>query len=151
MMRPRVRNSGFTLYEVMVGILILVIFFAVAGKLFNSVILLGAASENLSNASSRTDSALFRLRADVWDSKSIVVADARSITLTRSDGSQIVWTLTPDEGISRAGPTAKSEQWEGIGKGWAFSTDAVSLTVAENKEVPVRLVSQVLISRRMPS
>jgi prepilin-type N-terminal cleavage/methylation domain-containing protein len=151
MTRPRSSKPAFTLIEVTIAIIILVIFFAVAGKLFNSVILLGAAGESLSNTSAQTDSAIFQLHSDVWNSKSIAVVDSRSVKLTLSDGSQIAWTLAPDSGLTRSGPAVTTEQWDSTGKSWTFSADAVSLTIAENTRVPQRLLSQILLAQRHQS
>jgi prepilin-type N-terminal cleavage/methylation domain-containing protein len=151
MRRPRSSSRAFTLIEVTIAIIILVIFFAIAGKIFNSAVLLSAAGENLSDASARTDSALYQLRADVWDSQSITVPDPHTVALVRSDGSQISWTLNPDLGLTRIGPTVTTEQWDAIGKEWTFSTDPVSLIIVQKSEIPVRLVSQILLAQRTQS
>jgi prepilin-type N-terminal cleavage/methylation domain-containing protein len=150
-MHNRSQKPGFSLVELLMALSILAIFFTVSEKIFNSAILLGAAGENLSNTSSRIDSALFQLRADVWNSKSISVTGPQSVDLTLADGTQITWKIDPDQGIFRTQPTGTSENWLALGKDWTFSTDNLSLTIADKSTAPTRLISQFLLAQRMRS
>src|SRR5580704_1687215 len=112
MSRKRSFKSGFTISELLMSLLILVIFFALAGELFNSSVLLSAAGEKLSNNSSRTDSALFQLRADVWNAKTISVSSAQSVDLSLADGTQVSWKIDPDQGVIRTVIEGSPEHWE---------------------------------------
>jgi hypothetical protein len=149
MTRPRSLKPAFTLGEILISLIILTIFMAAATQLFRSTILLGSASENLSNTSARTDSALFQLRADVWNSKTISVPTSQSVDLTFSDGRQISWKITPDQGLTRTDPQAHSQTWPTIGNDWTFSTDSISLTISDKSPAPTRLASQILLAQKI--
>ena len=147
----RSHKPAFTLGEVLMSLFLLAIFLTVSTNLFRSTILLGSASEDLSNTSSRIDSALYQLRADVWNSKSIAVPTPQSLDLTRPDGRQISWKIDPDQGLIRTEQDARPELWQTIGNDWTFSADAVSLAVSDKSGAPTRLASQLLLAQSMHS
>jgi hypothetical protein len=146
MTRSRPLKPAFTIGEVLISLILFTIFLTLAGQLFRSTILVGSASENLSNTSSRIDSALFQLRADVWNSKSIAVPTPQSVDLTLADGRQISWKIDPDQGVIRAEPNTRPQIWQTIGSDWTFSTDPISLTITDKSPAPTRLISQLLLA-----
>ncbi len=103
------RHRGFTIIEVLATLALLVIFFDVAGKLFRSTILTGAACQQISNESARTDSAMYQLRRDVWNARQLGSLKPGTIGITSSDGENITWRFDAD-GATRTG-TGAAEHW----------------------------------------
>jgi hypothetical protein len=126
---------------------LLVIFFAAAGEMFRSTVLLDRDCQTLSDHASRVDSALFRLRRDVWNSRQIVVGDTRRLELTTFTD-QIVWKTNADGSVTRSAPNQRSTRWDGIAATWALSSDGIGLTISDGGSVPMRLTSQVLLAKR---
>jgi hypothetical protein len=147
-MRPRLHKPGFNMIELLMALGLLVTFFAIAGTIFSSTVQLSAAGEKLSDSSATIDSALYQFRADVWNAKSIAVTDPKSVDLILSDGQTISWKISDDQILSRSGEKATAEHWPAVAKNWEFSTDGFSLTISEKKEVPTRLVSELLLWQR---
>jgi prepilin-type N-terminal cleavage/methylation domain-containing protein len=140
-------EGGFTLTEILVTLILLLLFFSAAGELFRSTILLSWGSQEFSNRASKFDSAVFQLRRDAWNSSRIVATGPQSVDLTGPDGTQTAWKI--DRGsLTRTDPRSRTERWEFIGDDWSFSTDGVSLTISDGASAPMRLASQILLCER---
>ena len=129
-MNSRQRDRGFTIIEVLATLMLLVIFFDVAGKLFRSTILTGAACQQISNESARTDSAMYQLRRDVWNARQLDSPRPGTIGITSSDGGNVTWRFD-GEGVTRTGAGA-AEHWQdacrkcgvNVGGRWVEIADA---------------------------
>lgn len=138
---------GFTMIEIMMALSILVLFFGFSGEVFRSNVLLSSASQNLCDDASRIDSVLRLLRADVWNCRSMTLADPRSLDLSFSDGTKVSWKIDSQNSMVRTDAAGHAEHWEAVGAGWTFSTDKVSLAISDGSSVPTRLVSQLLLAQ----
>jgi hypothetical protein len=141
-------RRGFTILEVIMTLGLLVMFFAASGEVFRSTVLLSSAGENLSNQSSQIDSAVWQLRKDVWNSRSISVPATNSVELSIDDKTSILWKIDSAGDLVRATPSGNPQRWPAIGTGWTFSTDAVSISISDGSSAPIRMISQVLLSRK---
>jgi prepilin-type N-terminal cleavage/methylation domain-containing protein len=129
-MNSRQRHRGFTIIEVLATLALLVIFFDAAGKLFRSTILTGAACQQISNESARTDSAMYQLRRDVWNARRLDSAELGTIGITSTDGGNITWQFDAD-GTTRTAAGA-AEHWPdtcrncsvSVGERWVEIADA---------------------------
>jgi prepilin-type N-terminal cleavage/methylation domain-containing protein len=139
------RHRAFTLTEVLMALSLLTLFFAAAGEIFKSTVLLSWNDPQSSNRASQIDSALFQLRRDVWNSPQISVPKTKSADL-ESDGGTILWTIDPDGNITRTDPHGQTEQWKTIAKNWSLTTDDICLTINDGSD-EMRLPSQILLSR----
>jgi hypothetical protein len=126
---------------------ILVLFFGFSGEVFRSTVLLSSASQNLCDDASRTDSVLRLLRTDVWNCRSMTLADPRSLELSFSDGTKVSWKIDPNNTVVRTDAAGHDQRWDAIGSGWTFSTDKVSLAISDRSSAPTRLVSQLLLAQ----
>jgi len=140
-------KKGFTLTELLVSLILLVLFFSAAGELFKSTILLSSGSQELSNRASQIDSALFQLRRDVWNSVQIAAAGPRSVDLSSPDGTKTAWRIDLGS-LTRTDAGGQTERWESVGDDWSFSTDGVSLTISDAASAPTRLASQILLAEK---
>ncbi|MGD0388239.1 MAG: hypothetical protein ABSC42_04710 [Tepidisphaeraceae bacterium] len=140
---------GFTLTEVVVSLILLVLFFSAAGELFRSTVLLSSGSQEFSNRASQIDSAVFQLRRDVWNSVQIAATSPQSVDLSFSDGTKTAWKIELGS-LARTDPRGQTERWQAVGNGWCFSTDGVSLTISDAAAAPIRLASQILLAERGP-
>ena len=140
------RCRGFTITEVLMTLSLLVMFFAAAGEMFKSTVLVDRESQVFSDRASRVDSAMFQLRRDVWGSGR-VAARGRWVELANSGG-EIVWRIDSDGGVTRTDVGGHVTRWEGIAGKWTLGGDGVGVTISDGGEVPVRLVSQVLLAGR---
>jgi prepilin-type N-terminal cleavage/methylation domain-containing protein len=146
------RRRGFTLYEILIALALFLIVLDTAGQLFNSVFKLTADNQRLGRQTSRIDSALRQLRGDTWGCSNIAVGDSHSVELTVAKG-KVAWLLNTDGSVQRTGPDSQSEQWPAIGRDWTFASEGPALVVSDRVSYgpqAVRLVSQVLLSRRTP-
>jgi prepilin-type N-terminal cleavage/methylation domain-containing protein len=139
------RQQAFTMTEILMALSLLVIFFGFAGEVFRSSFILSCDSPRLSNQNSQTDSALFQLRRDVWNSPQISVPKPKSADLESQDG-KISWTINPDGTVIRTDPHGQTEPWKAIGQNWSLTTDGTCLTMTDNS-AETRLPSQILLSR----
>ena len=131
--------------EVLATLGLLLIFFGVAGELFKSTMMLGYDSRESSNQNSRIDSAIFRLRRDVWNSSRITVTGKNALDLIWSDGTKISWNIDRENGVTRTNAQNRSEQWQGIGQNWSLAADGPCVTVSGGT-AEMRLPSQILLS-----
>ena len=138
-------RRAFTITEVLIAISILTIFLAAAGELFKSSMLLGYNAPRLTDQATRTDSALFQLRRDVWNASDVSVAENKSVDLETSDG-KIVWKIGPEGDLTRTGNQGQSEQWKAIAQKWSLAADGSCLTM-QNESEELRLPSQVLLAK----
>jgi prepilin-type N-terminal cleavage/methylation domain-containing protein len=138
---------GFTMIEILMTLSILVIFFGFSGEVFKSTVLLSSASQNLCDDASRTDFVVRLLRADVWNCRSMTLADPRSLELSFSDGTKVSWKLNSPNIVVRTDAAGHDEHWNNVGSGWTFSTDKVSLAISDGSSAPTRLVSQILLAQ----
>ena len=137
---------GFTLTEVVVSLILLVLFFSAAGELFRSTVLLSSGSQEFSNRASQLDSAVFQLRRDVWNS-SRIAASPQSVDLSWPDGTTTAWKIDGGS-LTRTDARGQTESRPAVGNDWSFSTDGVSLTISDGTAAPIRLASQILLSER---
>jgi len=140
------RHRGFTITEVLMTLSLLVIFFAAAGEVFRSTVLLGKSSQDLCDTASQADSALRQLRIDAWNARAISVPDPRSARISFADGTAITWQLDSQKSAIRIDAAGHSQRWENIAAGWSFTADADSLIVSDGKSVPQRIISQILLT-----
>lgn len=149
--RNKLRSRGFTLYEVLIAIGVMMLAINLSVELFRVNFKLVHQTELLTATTSGIDSALYHLRQDTWGSGRIVVGDPKSVALTQDDGKQIVWGIDADGTLKRnAGGVVT--QWP-VAKGWTFATNGAFLTISEGKSLPersaaagsVELVSQLLL------
>jgi prepilin-type N-terminal cleavage/methylation domain-containing protein len=143
-MRTARKHRGFTLTEVLASLALLIIFFDVAGHLFRSTILLGESCQSVSNDSARIDSAVFRLRADVWNAKQLDSPQNGTIQITSADGQQISWRFDAD-GITRKSANA-AEQWANLSAKCTVDAQGKWIEVFDNGQV-VRLTGPTLLSQ----
>jgi len=144
MMRPVQHHPGFTITELLATLILLVLFFAAAGELFKSTILLSSGSQEFSNRASQLDSAVFQLRRDVWNSPQIFVPKPTSADLDSSEG-KISWTISPDGDIARIDFRGRTERWNAIGRNWSLATDGICLMIRDGS-AEMCLPSQILLS-----
>ncbi|MGD0766614.1 MAG: hypothetical protein ABSB42_00165 [Tepidisphaeraceae bacterium] len=145
-MRPVQHHPGFTITELLATLILLVLFFAAAGELFKSTILLSSGSQEFSNRASQLDSAVFQLRRDVWNS-SRIAASPQSVDLSWPDGTTTAWKIDGGS-LTRTDARGQTESRPAVGNDWSFSTDGVSLTISDGTAAPIRLASQILLSER---
>ena len=145
-MRPVHRHPGFTITELLATLILLVLFFAAAGELFKSTILLSSGSQEFSNRASQFDSAIFQLRRDVWNS-SRITASPQSVDLSLPDGTTTAWKID-GASLTRTDARGQTERYEAVGNDWSLCTDGVSLTISDAASAPLRLPSQILLSKR---
>jgi prepilin-type N-terminal cleavage/methylation domain-containing protein len=138
---------GFTMVEILMTLSILLIFFGFSNEVFRSTVLLSSASQNLCDDASRTDFALRLLRGDVWNCRSMTLADPRSLELSFSDGTKVSWKIDSRNSVVRTDAAGHDERWDDVGIRWTFSTDKVSLAISDGSSVPTRLVSQILLAQ----
>jgi len=139
------RHRAFTLTEILMALSLLVLFFAAAGELFKSSVMLSWDGPQSSNRASQIDSALFQLRRDVWNSPQISVPKAKSADL-ESDGGTISWTIDSGGSLTRTDSHGQTEQWKAIAKNWSLSTDGICLTMSDGSD-EMRLPSHILLAR----
>ncbi|MGD0464047.1 MAG: prepilin-type N-terminal cleavage/methylation domain-containing protein [Tepidisphaeraceae bacterium] len=143
--RPNSIRRAFTLTEVIMALSLLTIFFAAAGQVFHSSLMLSYDTPRSSDRASQIDSAVFQLRRDVWNSPQISVPKPTSADLQSSEG-KISWTINPDGDITRTDAHGQSERWNAIGRNWSLATDGICLTMSDGG-AEMRLPSQVLLTR----
>jgi prepilin-type N-terminal cleavage/methylation domain-containing protein len=143
--RQNTNRRAFTMTEVLISLSLLTIFFAAAGEVFRSTVLLSSDIPSALDHSTQIDSALFQFRRDVWNSPQITVPSKTSVDLESANG-KISWTIDPAGNLIRTDSEAKSEQWKSIAKNWSFQTDGSCLTITDGS-AEVRLPSQILLSR----
>jgi prepilin-type N-terminal cleavage/methylation domain-containing protein len=143
----RKSRFGFTMVEILMTLSILVIFFGFSSEVFRSTVLLSSASQNLCDDASRTDSIVRLLRTDVWNCRSMTLADPHSLELSFSDGTKVSWKIDSRNSVMRTDAAGRTENWDGIGSGWRFSTDKVSLAITDGSSAPMRLLSQLLLAQ----
>jgi hypothetical protein len=123
----------------------LTIFFAVAGEVFRSTVLLSSDIPSSLDRSTQIDSALFQLRHDIWNSLQISAPTAKSAEI-QSQGQKISWTIDSEGNLTRTDPQAKSEQWKSIAQNWSFHASKTCLEIIDGS-AEIRLPSQILLSR----
>jgi prepilin-type N-terminal cleavage/methylation domain-containing protein len=137
---------GFTITEILITLSLLVIFFATAGEVFRSTILLGKSSQDVCDTASQIDSALRQLRIDAWNARAISVPDPRSAQISLADGATITWQLDAQNSAVRTDAARHAQQWNEISARWSFAADAHSLVVSDGKSAPQRIISQILLT-----
>jgi hypothetical protein len=130
--------------EIIMSLALLTIFFAAAGQVFHSSVMLSYDAPRLSNQASRIDSAVFQLRRDVWNSPQIFVPKPTSADLDSSEG-KISWTISPDGDIARIDFRGRTERWNAIGRNWSLATDGICLMIRDGS-AEMCLPSQILLS-----
>ena len=141
-MTNRIRRA-FTLTEIIMALSLLVLFFAAAGEVFKSSMMLSFDSPRISNQASRIDSAIFQLRRDVWSSPQISVGKPTSADLESSDG-KISWIINPDGDLIRTDSRGQTERWNAIAGKWSLASDGICLTIRDGSD-EMRLPSQLLL------
>jgi len=142
-------RAAFTLFEMLVALGVSTVLFGVAGELFNANFKVIGKSEVLSRQTAQIDSALFRLRHDVWSASQITVPTPRSVSLVNPDGGKVSWVVTADGSVQRTDADGHTMTWP-IGIPLMFSTDHFALSVSSpdaQGAKSVRLVSQFLLAR----
>jgi type II secretory pathway component PulJ len=150
MIRTLKRRAAFTLYEVLVTLGLTTIFLGIAGELFNANFKVIGKTEVLSRQTAQIDSAVFRLRRDVWSAGQITLNNPNSVDLTDPSGSKVSWQVLSSGAVQRTDAAGHTTTWT-LAAPWAFSADDSSLSVSDAKSSgakSVRLVSQVLLARR---
>ncbi len=145
MTKRSTKHRAFTLTEILMALSLLTLFFAAAGEVFRSTVLLSSDIPQTLDHSTQIDSALFQLRRDIWNSPQISTPTAKS-TEIESEGKKIIWTIDPAGALTRTDSQARSEQWKDIAKNWSFAADSTCLTITDGS-AEVRLPSQILLSR----
>jgi len=144
--RPNSLQRAFTMIEIIMSLALLTIFFAAAGQVFHSSVMLSYDAPRLSNQASRIDSAVFQLRRDVWNS-SRIAASPQSVDLSWPDGTTTAWKIDGGS-LTRTDARGQTESRPAVGNDWSFSTDGVSLTISDGTAAPILLASQILLSER---
>lgn len=142
------RKKGFTITEILMSLSLLIVFFAIAGEVFRSTVLLSSAGADVSDRAIRADFAITQLRADAWNAASIAVSSPRSVGFVAGNGRRIAWKIDSEDRLVRQENQNTPKTFDGLGKNWSFSSDGVSLIVPDGSPAPVRLVSQILLAER---
>jgi len=142
-------RRGFTLYEMLVALGLSTLLFGLAGELFNANFKVIGKSEVLSRQTAQIDSAMFRLRRDVWSAGQIIVPNPTSVSLVHPDGGKVSWAVAADGSVQRTDADGHTMTWP-IGIPWTFRADTSALSVnspdAQGAK-SVGLVSQLLLAR----
>jgi type II secretory pathway component PulJ len=147
----RTRRTGISLYEVVVSLGIFVIAMNMAAQLFRSLITTGAESGRTLNQVARIDSAVAKLRGDVWSAGKIDILDSHTVRLSRGDNLTATWAVS-DNSLTRTDASGHVESFSDTGKGWSFARDGAALTISDDSAhdaTAMRLVSQVLLAGAM--
>lgn len=147
MNRRKTNRRGFTMIETMMAVLLLVIFFDAAGKVFNSTVLMSSGSQDLCDQASQVDSAMQEMKWAVWGSEAITVTDPRSVEVVMAGGKGFSWKIDGENYLVRTNPEGRSERVARAGGDWKFSSDKVSLTVWDGTATPMRMVSQFMLAQ----
>jgi prepilin-type N-terminal cleavage/methylation domain-containing protein len=143
------RKAGFTLTEVLISLALLLVFFDLAGELFNRTLHTSWASQKAENQASSVDAAVARMRGDVWRANRIDVSDARSARLTFGDGSSALWETAADGSVQRTAGDGR-ERWDVSPADWTLAGGRATLTVVAREKAGTRempLASQVVLAR----
>jgi type II secretory pathway component PulJ len=138
-MRLRPRNPGagcacgFTLYEVLVAVMLLALFGVLMARFAVRVVrsMQGARTEATANA--RIDNAMNVLRNDVWQAVAIQVRPGDRLLLTRADRTQIGWQFGGDHHLRQIGPRSNQHDWGVLSSSIEFTQDGpqVYVTVSD--------------------
>jgi prepilin-type N-terminal cleavage/methylation domain-containing protein len=142
--RRRTIRRAFTMTEILMALSLLTIFFAAAGEIFRSTVLLSSEAPQTSDRSAQIDSALYQLRRDVWNSPKISTPNPKSAEL-ESTGQKITWTIDQTGNLTRTDAKGKPELWKSIAKNWSFHTDGPSIKITDGS-AEITIPSQLLLS-----
>jgi hypothetical protein len=145
-------RAGFTLMEMMLSLILLTAAFGLGVELMRSMMRVWNDTAQVSSRENRLDSALFRLRKDVWNSQGFNVNDPSSVELSTADGGKINWHIESDGAIKRTGGSDAAQTWDSTAGGWHFEKDENSLIVIDDKsqnQIPLRLPSQIILATRL--
>jgi hypothetical protein len=141
-------RPGFTITELLISLSLLILFFAAAGQVFRSTVLLSAAGSQLSDLTAQTDSALFQLRQDVWNSRSINANDPHAVDLVLANGSPISWKIDSENSLTRTVVGSPPEHWNFSAAHWSFSAGRSTLILSDGTPARISMVSQILLASR---
>ena len=141
----------------MLAVTLLGIFAVVATRLIGSTMTLYREAATIDAEARLTDSALRRLRRDVWASARVDRTGPQSITVTDGAGRAVAWWVETDGTLVRwpagargAGPEAP-RRWAAVGARLSFEWDGRSLLVrgadrGADRAGGIRMTSQVQLA-----
>ena len=141
-------RPGFTITEILMALSLLILFFAAAGQVFRSTVLLSAAGSQLSDQTAQTDSALFQLRQDVWNSRSIITNDPHTVDFVSANDSPISWKIDSENSLTRTLAGSPPEHWNSVATNWSFSADRSMLVLSDGTPARICMISQILLASR---
>jgi hypothetical protein len=146
--RPQLSiRPGFTITEILLSLSLLTLFFAFSGEVFKSTVLLSSAGQDVCNRSNQIDFVLRQLRADVWNCRSMSLANPQSIELSTANAAKISWKIDSQNSLIRTDPAGREERYDVVATHWSFSADKVSLLLSDGASPPNRMISQILLSK----
>ena len=139
------RPRAFTLIELLVTLILLGVFFMLAGRLFHATFKLAQNVTQAQDAAASFNYAVSVLRNDIFRARAVDVADQRTLTLTLDEGRRIVWTI--DRTTASRGDGDRVCHWP-IPPGATLNTDGpdVILTIAASKTTSggeVRMTNEI--------
>jgi Flp pilus assembly protein TadG len=150
----RRRRGAFTLAHVLIALPLLAVFAFVSTQLLRTSWRATADVRVAAESAARLDSALHRLRADVWSAKELSM-EGTSAQLLQPDGSFVTWNVGPAAGtlVRTVNTGASPMHWDGLPQGVGFAADGPALRVSvPNPEAgrtdEVTMASQLLLAGR---
>jgi prepilin-type N-terminal cleavage/methylation domain-containing protein len=104
------RSRGFTLYELLIVIMLFTLVGLMFSRLVPPVMRTIRGSESEQSTSARFDTAIDAMRRDVWQSTAIE-AGPDHLLVTRPDHKQVRWSVGPDRHLLRVEPSSPPHDW----------------------------------------
>ena len=151
----RSRARGFTITEMLALLILTGVALVLAMRLFVATTKLNYQTGQAHTETSRIDSIVRTLRADVWGASEITASDSASLTLTNSHG-KIEWKTADDGALLRTETrdrNSESRRWPAGATKPAFRVDGPNVTLIV-PDTPVarggqiRLASQLQLAKR---
>ena len=150
------RHRGFTMIEVLMGVIVIGLVLTIAAQLFQMVIRAGHAAGQSHDAASSFDAAVAALRNDVWGATAAIDAAAPGASATiklGGDGDRsVTWSVSSGT-ITRSEKNGPARSWT-VPAEVTFAADEAGLVlnVRPGKSTPageVRLVRQLAVIGRL--
>jgi hypothetical protein len=124
-------RRGFMLWEVLVALGLLMIFFAATTQLLRLSMQMPYRANQADALASRFDVALTILRQDVWGSSSMTAdgKDGRAIRIERADALPVTWKISEDGTLLRT--DGEKSDWPEIAAGMRFEIKGPLLLLIE--------------------
>jgi type II secretory pathway component PulJ len=130
--RPIARR-GFVLWEVLIALALLMIFFAATTHLLRASMQIPYRANQADALASRFDVALTTLRADVWGASAVTAegADGHAIRIERADGPAVTWKIGDDGAFKRSSAQQQGQDWADVAKGLKFEVEGPLVLLVE--------------------